>query len=113
MVVVPFILIGLAAILPFGHVPEIRMAVCVVALTAGAPFIPWVTSIGREISNILKVFRYFSQSSHYSSTIYSANCFKHPEYCGCDYSGDLAWPIIYLMLIMLISGFLIRARYLN
>lgn len=47
MVVVPFILIGLAAILPFGHVPEIRMAVCVVALTAGALFIPWVTSIGK------------------------------------------------------------------
>ena len=46
-IVVPIILIGLASILTFGNVPEIRMAVCVVVLTAGAPFIPGVTKIGK------------------------------------------------------------------
>jgi len=42
-IVLPVLLIGLAAMLPFA--PQVKMAICALALSAGAPFIPWLVSL--------------------------------------------------------------------
>ena len=44
-VFMPVLLIGLAAILPFP--PQVKMAIIVLAINAGAPFIPWLVSLGK------------------------------------------------------------------
>ena len=44
-IVLPVLLIGLAAILPFE--PQVKMAIAALALSAGAPFIPWLVSLAK------------------------------------------------------------------
>jgi len=44
-IVVPVLVIGLTALLPFD--PQIKMAFAALALTAGAPFIPWLVSLAK------------------------------------------------------------------
>lgn len=112
MIIVPLILIGLAAILPFGNVPEIRMAVCVVALTAGAPFIPGVTKIGkgniefaRSASMLLTIITFILLPFTLPAALNLLNIGATASIPG------IAWPIFYLILIPLIAGILIRARY--
>ena len=47
-VVMPALLIGLASGIHFN--PEVKMAIVVLAITAGAPFIPWLVSKGKVTS---------------------------------------------------------------
>jgi len=44
-IMLPVILIGLAAIIPFDK--QVRMAIIALALCAGAPFIPWLVSLAK------------------------------------------------------------------
>jgi bile acid:Na+ symporter, BASS family len=44
-IVLPVLLIGLAAMLPFE--PQVKMAIIALALSAGAPFIPWLVSLAK------------------------------------------------------------------
>ena len=44
-IVVPAALIGLAALLPFAH--QVKMAIIVLAMCGGAPFVPWLVSLAK------------------------------------------------------------------
>src|SRR5215470_14602491 len=44
-VVLPALLIGLAALIPFDH--QVKMGIVVLSITAGAPFIPWLVAQGK------------------------------------------------------------------
>ncbi len=52
-IVVPLVLVGLAAIVqlgPTGYGPQVDMAVCVIVLTAGPPFIPAIAKLAHGTS---------------------------------------------------------------
>ena len=44
-IIVPAVLIGLGALLPFHN--QVKMAIVVLALCGGAPFVPWLVSLAK------------------------------------------------------------------
>src|SRR5215469_13601663 len=44
-ILMPALLIGLASVIDFN--PQVKMAIIVLAITAGAPFIPWLVAQGK------------------------------------------------------------------
>ena len=44
-VIMPAVLIGLAALLPFDN--QVKMAIIVLAICGGAPFVPWLVSLAK------------------------------------------------------------------
>ena len=114
-IILPIILIVIASFVSFGstgHQAEIRMAICVCALTAGAPFIPMVSRLGK--GNLA-----YAASASFLLTILTIIIlpFTLPTALKILGTGvilsieSVALPLIVLMLFPLIAGLLIRARY--
>jgi predicted Na+-dependent transporter len=110
--VLPTLLIGLAAILPFE--PQVKMAIIALALSAGAPFIPWLVSLAKgDLA--------FAGSSVLLLTLgtfivlpLALPLFLNMLGTGAAPSPWLVlWPMLLFMGLPLAVGMFIRARYLK
>jgi BASS family bile acid:Na+ symporter len=112
LLVIPVLLISLAALLPFGA--EIKMAVCTCALTAGPPFILWVGSLAR-------VQLPYATSATLLLTVLTFLLVPFTLPAALRILGTgvtvspwaVAWPILVFMVLPLALGLVIRARYLE
>jgi BASS family bile acid:Na+ symporter len=116
-VIVPLVIIGLASIVHFGasgYGPQIDMAVCVLVLTAGPPFIPAIAKLAHgDIP--------YAASSALMLTVLTWILLPFTLPVALNFLGTgasvssstVAQPLIAFYVIPLVAGFLIRARYSN
>ena len=111
-VFMPVLLIGLAAILPFP--PQVKMAIIVLAINAGAPFIPWLVSLGKgDLA--------YSSSAVIILIIGTVIILPLAMPLMLNLLGtgatpstwDVLWPLLLFMVLPLLIGMFIRARYLK
>jgi len=111
-ILVPAILIGLASLLPFAN--QVKMAVIVLAICGGAPFVPWLVSLAKgnvgysaAATTVLLLFTFVVlplavpplQST--LGTGASVTVWK------------VTWPLLVFMLLPFLIGVLIRSRSLS
>ena len=111
-VILPAILIGLAALLPFDD--QVKMAIIVLGICGGAPFVPWLVSLAK--GNI-------AYSAAATTVLLLATFIVLPLAVppltraldtGADVSAwKIAWPLLLFMLLPFVIGIFIRARYLS
>ena len=111
-ILVPAILIGLAALLPFDN--QVKMAVIVLAICGGAPFVPWLVSLAK--GNI-------AYSAAATTVLLIATFIILPLTVptlqkalgtGAKVSiWHVAWPLLVFMLLPFLIGIIIRARSLS
>ena len=111
-VVVPAILIGLGALLPFA--PKVKMAIVVLAICGGAPFVPWLVSLakgnvgyGAAATTVLLI-----------ATFIVLPLAVPPLESALGTNADVTawkilWPLLVFMLLPFLIGVLIRARSLS
>lgn len=116
-IVVPLVLVGLAAIVqlgPTGSGPQVDMAVCVIVLTAGPPFIPAIAKLAHgDIP--------YATSSALMLTVLTWILLPFTLPAALNFLGTgaavssslVAEPLIAFYAIPLVAGLLIRARYPN
>jgi predicted Na+-dependent transporter len=116
-IVVPLVLVGLAAIVqlgPTGYGPQVDMAVCVIVLTAGPPFIPAIAKLAHgDIP--------YATSSALMLTVLTWILLPFTLPAALNFLGTgaavssslVAEPLIAFYAIPLVAGLLIRARYPN
>ena len=110
-IVLPVLLIGLAAILPF--TPQVKMAIAALALSAGAPFIPWLVSLAKGDLG-------YSVSAVFILTLGTLVVLPLalPPVLSLLGTGAtpsawlVLWPMLLFILLPLLVGMFIRARYL-
>ena len=111
-IVLPALLIGLAAILPFE--PQVKMAIAALALSAGAPFIPWLVglakgNLGYSVSAVILL----------TLGTFIVLPLALPVVLNLLGTGAtpsmwlVLWPMLLFMLLPLVVGMFIRARYVN
>jgi bile acid:Na+ symporter, BASS family len=108
-IVLPVLLIGLAAIIPFA--PQVKMAIIALALCAGAPFIPWLVGLAKgnlgysvAVVILLTVVTLIVMPF---ALPWMLNALK----TGATPSVWLvAWPMLLFILVPLVIGMVIRAR---
>ncbi|MGZ4881040.1 MAG: hypothetical protein ACXV7G_08240 [Halobacteriota archaeon] len=116
-IVVPLVLIGLASIVqlgPSGYGPQINMAVCVIVLTAGPPFIPAIAKLAHGDVP-------YAASNALMLTVLTWILLPFTLPAALNFLGTgaaisystVAEPLIVFYAIPLVAGFLIRARYPN
>jgi len=111
-ILLPAVLIGLAALLPFTN--QVKMAIVVLAICGGAPFVPWLVSLAK--GNV-------SYSVAATDLLLLATFIILPLAVpplvkalvkGADISAwKVAWPLLMFMLLPLVIGIVIRARSMS
>ena len=109
-VFLPLLLIGIIALLPFD--PQVKMAFAALALASGAPFIPWLVGLAK--GNL-------GYSVGATMLLLAATFFVLPlalpvalSALGTGASPSVwlvLWPMLVFMLLPLLAGMFIRARY--
>lgn len=107
-IILPALLIGLTALLPFE--PQVKMAIAALALNAGAPFIPWLVSLAKgnlpysvAIVPVLTIL-----------TIIVLPLALPPVLNALDTNADIntwivLWPLLLFILLPMVVGIIIRA----
>jgi BASS family bile acid:Na+ symporter len=96
-IVLPALIIGLTAIVPFE--PQVKMAFAALALSAGAPFIPWLVLLTLATFIVLPLALPVVLSLLGTGATPSAWL--------------VLWPMLLFMLLPLVVGMFIRARYVS
>ena len=109
-IVIPALVIGLTAILPFE--PQIKMAFAALALTAGAPFIPWLVglakgNLGYSVGAVMLLT---------VGTLIVLPLALPPVLSALGTGATpspwlVLWPMLLFLLLPLLAGMVIRARY--
>jgi BASS family bile acid:Na+ symporter len=109
-VLMPALVIGLASLIHFN--PQVKMAIIVLGITAGAPFIPWLVSKGRgDIA--------YSAVACFGLLLVTLVVvpFALPPLLRLLNTGaspsvwTVAWPLLLFILLPLVIGTICRARY--
>jgi predicted Na+-dependent transporter len=108
--VLPALLIGLAAILPFA--PQVKMAIVALALSAGAPFIPWLVSLakgdlGYSVSSVILL----TLGTFIALPLVMPWALTALKTGAVVSSWLVLWPMLVFMLIPILAGMVVRARY--
>jgi len=111
-VVVPAILIGLAALLPFAA--QVKMAIVVLAICGGAPFVPWLVSLakgnvgyGAAATTLLLLVTFIVLPL-------AVPPLESALGTGADVTAwKVLWPLLVFMLLPFLIGVLIRSRSLS
>ncbi len=111
-ILVPALMIGLAALLPFDN--QVKMAIIVLGICGGAPFVPWLVSLAK--GNI-------PYSAAATNMLLVATLIilplvmpplQHLLKTGANVSvWHVAWPLLLFMLLPFVVGIIIRARSLS
>src|SRR5262245_2886073 len=109
-IVMPALMIGLASLIDFD--PQVKMGIVVLAVTAGAPFIPWLVSRGKGDVAYSAVVSF----SLTLLTIVVLPLAMPPLLRALDTGATpsvwtVAWPLLLFILLPLVVGMICRARY--
>jgi bile acid:Na+ symporter, BASS family len=111
-IVLPVLLIGLAAILPF--TPQVKMAIVALALSAGAPFIPWLVSLAKGDLGYSASAVILLTLGTFVVLPLALPVMLNLLGTGATPSAWLVlWPMLLFMALPLVVGMFIRARYLK
>ena len=109
-IVVPALLIGLASLIGFNT--QVKMGIVVLAITAGAPFIPWLVAQGRgdvgysaAVSLGLTLVTLVAVPLALPPLLRALDTGASPSVWLC------AWPLLLFILLPLVVGMICRARY--
>ena len=109
-IAMPALLIGLASVIHFN--PQVKMAIIVLAITAGAPFIPWLVAKGSGdvgysaiVSFSLLVVTLVVVPFALPALLRLLNTGASPSVW------TVAWPLLLFVLLPLVVGMICRARY--
>jgi bile acid:Na+ symporter, BASS family len=108
-IVIPALIIGLVAIVPFD--PQIKAAFCVLALTAGAPFVPLMVKIGK--GDIAYAVGAVMLLTIVTFIVLPLGLPLLLNALGTNITIStwiVAWPLILFMIIPLLAGLYIRGR---
>jgi bile acid:Na+ symporter, BASS family len=109
-IVLPAILIGLAAIIPFDK--QVKMAIIALALCAGAPFIPWLVSLAHgNIAYSAAVTTLLTLATLIVMPLAMPGLLSALHTGATPSIWLVAYPMLLFILIPLVVGFLIRMRY--
>ena len=112
-VIVPALLIGVASVLPFAD--EVMMAIVVLALCGGAPFVPWIVSLAK--GNL--PYSVAASTMLLVATIIVLPLAMPPLLKALDTGANVsvwhvAWPMLLLFILLPFAiGIVIRARSLS
>jgi len=111
-VILPAILIGLAALLPFAD--QVKMAIVVLAICGGAPFVPWLVSLAK--GNI--AYSAAATTMLLLATFIVLPLAVPPLVRALDTGADVSvwkilWPLLLFMLLPFVIGIWIRGRSLS
>lgn len=108
--VMPALLIGLAAIIDF-H-PQVKMAIVVLAITAGAPFIPWLVSLAKGdlaysvgIAVVLMLVTIVVLPLALPPLLDALDTGAKPS------AWLILWPLLLFMALPMLVGVILRARH--
>ncbi len=107
-IAIPVIIIGLLAILPLE--PQLKMTFCVLALTAGAPFVPMMVKVGK--GNVLYaagMVGFLTIVTWVVVPLVAPIALSALGTGATPSAWFLAWPLIAFMVIPLVAGLLTRA----
>ena len=111
-ILVPAILIGLAALLPFDN--QVKMAVVVLAICGGAPFVPWLVSLAKGNLPYSAAATTMLLLATFIVLPLAVPPLNRALDTGADVSvWHVAWPLLLFMLLPFVIGVFIRARYLS
>ena len=111
-IILPALLIGLAAILPFP--PQVKMAIAVLAINGGAPFIPWLVSLAKGDLCLQQQRRDDPDRGTIIILPLALPVVLSLLGTGATPSTWLVlWPLLLFMVFPLLVGMFIRARYLK
>ena len=109
-ILVPALMIGLGALIPFDK--QVKMAIVVLALTAGAPFVPWLVSLAKgnvvysgAIALVLMVLTIVILPFLMPPLVRALHTGASPSIW------VVFWPLLIFMLLPLVVGVVIRNRY--
>jgi bile acid:Na+ symporter, BASS family len=109
-VVLPAALIGLGAILPFAH--QVKMAIVVLALCGGAPFVPWLVSLAKGNIAYSGAATVMLLVATFVVLPLTVPPLERALDTGAHVSvWRVAWPMLLFMLLPFLVGVLIRNRY--
>jgi BASS family bile acid:Na+ symporter len=109
-ILMPALLIGLASLIDFN--PQVKMAIVVLAITAGAPFIPWLVAQGKGNVGYSVVVSAGLTLLTVIVTPLALPPLLRALGTGASPSVWLvAWPLLLFMLLPILVGMLCRARY--
>ena len=108
-IVLPALVIGLAALLPLA--PQVDMAVAALALNAGAPFIPWLVSLAKgNLAYGVAVVPFLTVLTVIVLPVALPPVLNALD-TGADISGWIVlWPMLLFILLPMGVGMLVRAR---
>ena len=109
-ILIPALMIGLGALIHFDK--QVKMAIVVLALTAGAPFVPWLVSLAKgnlmysgAIALLLLVLTIIILPLLMPPLVRALNTGASPSIW------VVFWPMLIFMLLPLVVGVVIRNRY--
>jgi len=109
-IVLPAALIGLGALLPFDN--QVKMAIIVLAMCGGAPFVPWLVSLAKgnlgysvAATTLLLVATFIVLPLTVPPLERALNTGAHVSVW------RIAWPMLLFMLLPFLVGIVIRGRY--
>jgi BASS family bile acid:Na+ symporter len=109
-VVLPALMIGLAALLPFQ--PQVKLAIAALAMNAGAPFIPWLVSLAKgnlgfsvAIVPVLTVLTIIVMPLALPWAVHTLDS------SATITSWIVLWPMLLFILLPMVVGMLVRARW--
>lgn len=109
-ILLPALMIGLGSLIDFN--PQVKMAIVVLAMTAGAPFIPWLVSKGKGDLG-------YSVVASFGLLVVTLIVlpFAMPPLLRALNTGAspsvwrVAWPMLLFILLPVVVGVICRARY--
>src|SRR5215470_11871872 len=111
-VVLPALLIGLAALIPFDS--QVKMGIVVLAVTAGAPFIPWLVAQGKgDVGYSAGVSILLLLATLIVLPLVMPPLLRALDTGATPSTWLVAWPMLLFILLPLVLGWICRARYPN
>jgi BASS family bile acid:Na+ symporter len=109
-ILMPALLIGLASLIDFN--PQVKMAVIVLAITAGAPFIPWLVAQGNcDIQYSVVVSFGLTLVTLLITSLALPSLLRGLDTGASTSVWRVAWPLLLFILLPLVVGAVGRARY--
>jgi BASS family bile acid:Na+ symporter len=111
-IVVPAIVIGLGALLPFSD--QVKMAIIVLGICGGAPFVPWLVSLAKGNVGYGAAATTMLLLATLIVLPLAVPALENALGTGADVTAwKILWPLLLFMLLPFLIGVLIRSRSLS
>jgi BASS family bile acid:Na+ symporter len=111
-ILLPAVLIGLAALLPFTN--QVKMAIVVLAICGGAPFVPWLVSLAKGNIGYSVAATDMLLLATFIVLPLAVPPLVKALVKGADISAwKVLWPLLLFMVLPLVIGIIIRARSIS